>query len=110
MPPGDRTLFMLKVPGYGRFNAKSVEIELLAAEQGKPYNVHDIQNDQLYQLATMDMISPYDAVLISSQDRYRSYVTWMMRNHKGKNLNLLRLVHEILVIYTAPCNGSLSMT
>ena len=85
----DRSLFMLAIPSYGRFNA-NITINYLATTQMQQNNVRDIDNQAIYDLAEKD-INPHDAVLISSEERYITYINWLLRrsaHQKGINLRL----------------------
>ena len=88
LPSGDKMLFKTYIPTYGEFNAVSVLVKSIANDQSQSNNVHDLQNHHVYDLAKHDIVYPHDAVLISTQERYRSYVNWFIKNKPGEDLNL----------------------
>ena len=89
----NRMLFMLTVPSYGQFNAKSVKVKNLALAQSQANNVDNLDNSIIYDLVTLD-VNPENAVLISTKERYNSYINWLIKTHVG-SLNL-RLSKTIL--------------
>ena len=86
LPDGDKALFKMYVPAYGDFIADSVVQNYLANQQNQPNNIQDLTNEQLYELGEKDISN--GAILISTQDRYRTYINWFIKQHPKQNLNL----------------------
>lgn len=87
----NRMLFMFTVPSYAQFKAKSVVVKSLAIERSQANNVYDLDNQLIYDLATFD-INAENAVLISTKERYNSYVNWLITNKKPLNLRLSKTI------------------
>ena len=83
----DKSLFMLSIPWPGKFNADSINVEHVAVEQLQDYNVYNLTNDNIYELAMKD-IEPENAVLISTKERYIAYINWIMRKKGPKYVNI----------------------
>ena len=87
MTSNDKDLFMLSIPSPGKFNADSINIELVAVEQLQAYNIYDLTNENIFELAMKD-IEPENAVLISTKERYISYINWVTRTKGPKYVNI----------------------
>ena len=83
----DRSLFMFAIPAYDQFKAKSVGIKNTATAQGQANNIHGLTYMQMYELA-MEDIEPDNTVLISTTERYNSYVKWLIKNKPSQDLNI----------------------
>ena len=83
----DKSLFMLSIPYPGKFNADSINVQLVAVEQLQAYNVYELTNENIYELAKKD-IEPENAVLISTKERYIAYINWIMRMKGPINIRL----------------------
>ena len=93
----DTSLFRFRIPSYGLFNAADQQLsgkEVCDTIEVKPLatknNVYDLTNCQIHQLVIKD-IEPANAILISTKERYRSYVNWAIRNKHKLNVRLSKM-------------------
>ena len=83
----DISLFMLSIPAPKKFNAKSINVQHIAIEQLQGYNVYGLTNEHIFELAMKD-IEPENAVLISTKERYISYINWIIKMKGPKYVNI----------------------
>ena len=100
---GIKAMIMLLIPHARQFHADSINIESLTVHNHRhpTYNVPSLTNEKIYQLALND-IGPDNALLISTKDRYNSYINWLIRNKDPNDLNMRLSMKKGILKFVCP--------
>ena len=97
---------MLTMPAYGVFEAQRIDILTEASTQNQVHNVQRLTNEQFHELAMKD-VEPEDAIIISTKERYNSYIYWLKKEKKEservvrlskKKLNTVSMREQLVLL------------